>query len=55
MNRTLKGALMLAAVIAVSATPAFAIVSVKVPEPATFGLLASGIATIALVRQMRKK
>jgi len=53
--KMLKSTLMLAAAVAACAAPACAsFVTAKVPEPATFGLLASGIAGIALLRKMRK-
>jgi len=52
--KIVKGAFLLAAVVAVATTPALAAIAIKTPEPATFGLLASGIATIVLVRRMRK-
>ena len=51
----LKGALILATAVAVCTVPAFASTVIKAPEPATFGLLASGIAGVALFRQMRKR
>ena len=53
MKKFANGILLLA--IAVSAVPAFAAITIKVPEPATFGLLVSGLAGIAFLRRIRNQ
>jgi len=53
MQKLVKGGLVLAAAVVISAIPALA-TPVAVPEPASFGLLISGIAGLAVFRQVRK-
>ena len=56
MKKFLTGALALATALCFAAIPALAsAVPTTVPEPASMGLLASGIAGIALLRQARKR
>jgi len=53
--KVLKGALLLAAAVAVSVLPALASTTpTTVPEPASVGLLVAGLAGLALLRQIRK-
>lgn len=57
MNKALKFALILGAVAAVLAAPAFAGegTGATVPEPSTLALLVTGIGAIGLIRHMRKR